>query len=325
MVADIGRGLILSGEILVRYSTIDHALGDQQGRYFGQGHRRSIYSFTPTEVAPGRVVGVCIVGQEGRWSTKQAGVVSRHLSTIDAVSLAGLALEAALESEPVAIESLFVTDLTIRAGAAATEDTNAVPLEATLVWDAATRVFDCAVTLGTMKLTLRVEAFAGSRDATAPDSAPRFYAEHLQNRIQHISDIDIDCDAGRMRSKLGVLAVRHAAPSYYSGLQSAHVELISISEAIVCLAQLAQTFAYEVDQMSRDESAVFWLRRLTVSLPRPRLRVGQLIDMEVRVAQTRELRMRDQLWRTLRLTAEAPGLNAIADVAHILPKERVDA
>ena len=127
-----------------------------------------------------------------------------------------------------------------------------------------------------------------------------------------------------MQAKLGALTVGHGPSSNYSGLQSAHYELFSISEAIICLAQLAQTMAYEFDQLSRDESAVFWLRRLNVSLAEPRLRVGQLVDVDVRVAKTNELRIAGEPWRTLRLTADAHGVNALADVAHALPK-RADA
>lgn len=305
---------------MVNYSTIDHALGSPKGRYFGQGHRRSIYAFTPTEVVQGRVSGVCSVGQEGLWSAKDTGTVSRHLSTIDAVSLAGLALEAVFQLEPVVVESLFVTDASIRAGSAATEDLSAVPLDATVVWNLATRAFDCAVTVGTMKLTLAVKTVPGTFFTTTATSAPKFFAQHLQNRIQHISDIDIDCDAGRMQAKLGALTIGSGPSSHYSGFQSAHFELFSIPEAIVCLAQLAQTMAYEFDQISRDESAVFWLRRLNVSLTEPRLRVGQLVDVDVQVAKTNELRIGGEPWRTLRLTADAQGLNALADVAHILPK-----
>lgn len=304
---------------MVSYSTIDHALGSPKGRYFGQGHRRSIYSFTPIEVTRARVIGVCCVGQEGTWSAKETGVVSRHLSTIDAVSLAGLALDAVFQLEPVVVESLFVTDVSIRAGAAATEDLSAVPLEATVVWNVAARAFDCAVRVGTMKLTLTVKTVPGSPFASTPGSAPKFFAQHLQNRIQHISDIDIDCAAGRIQAKLGALTVGYGPSNDYTGFQSAHLELFSISEAIVCLAQLAQTMAYEFDQISRDESAVFWLRRLTVSLTEPHLRVGQLVGVDGRVDKTNEIRIAEVPWRTLRLAAEAPGLTAIADVAHILP------
>lgn len=303
---------------MASYPTIDHALGSPKGRYFGHGHRRSVYSFTAAEVTQGRVSGVCSVGQEGTWSAKEAGIVSRHLSTIDAVSLAGLALEAVFRLEPVVVESLFVTDVSIRAGTAATEDLSAVPLEATVVWNLAMRAFDCAVRVGTMKLTLAVMTVPGSPSASTSGSAPKFFAQHLQNRIQHISDIDIDCDAGRMQAKLGALTVGHGPPSYYTGFQSAHFELFSISEAIVCLAQLAQAMAYEFDQISRDESGVFWLRRLTVALTEPHLRGGQLVGVDVRVAKSNEIRIAGEPWRTLRLTAAAPGLTANADVAHIL-------
>lgn len=305
---------------MVNYSTIDHALGSPKGRYFGQGHRRSVYSFTPTSVFQGGVAGICAVQQEGLWSEKDTGTVSRHLSTIDAVSLAGLALESVFHLEPVNIEALFVTEVSIRAGAAATEDLNAVPLEATVVWNLATRAFDCAVTVGTMRLTMAVESVAAPIFTATSEGEPKFFAQHLQSRFQHISDIDINCDAGNMQAKLGALAAQRGPTGHYSGLQSAHFELFSISEAIVCLAQLAQTMAYEFDQISRDESAVFWLRRLSVSLTAPRLRVGQIIAVDIQVARSSELRIAGEPWRTLRLTAEAPGLTALADVAHILPK-----
>lgn len=308
---------------MVSYSTIDHALGSPKGRYFGHGHRGAVYSFTPIAVVPRRVTGICAVQQEGTWSAKESGTVSRHLSTIDAVSLAALALDAVLELEPVAVESLFVTSASIRAGSAATEDLDAVPLELGVAWNVETRALDCTATVGTMKLVLTVKVVPSPSPAGSPPGAASFFAQHLQSRIQHISDIEIGCDDGRMQARLGALTASDAAPPSYSGLQSAHHELFSISEAIVCLAQLAQAMAYEFDQISRDESAVFWLRRLSVSLPEPRLRVGQLTDVEVRVAKTNELQVAGRAWRTLRLAAESRSLSAVADVAHVLPRAAV--
>lgn len=304
---------------MVTYSTIDHALGSPQGRNFGQGHRRSTYAFTPTDVTRGRVTGVCAIGHDGVWSAKDTGTVARHLSTIDAVSLAGLAIEAALRLEPVAVEALFVTDVSIRAGSSATEDLTTVNLEAQVAWNLATRVFDCVARVGTMKLTLTVAPVPGAPEVMAPEHTPAFFARHLAERIQHISDLDIRCDAGSMRARFGALAVGNGPPGRFSGLQSAHAELLSASEAIVCLAQLAQTMAYEFDQLSRDDSAVFWLRRLNVSLDAPRLRVGQLVDVDVHVVRTNELRVAGDSWRTLRLEACTDGLRALADVAHVLP------
>lgn len=308
------------GHDVVTYPTIEHALGSPRGRYFGHGHRGSTYTFTPTSLAPGRVVGICAVRQEGTWSAKEAGTVSRHLSTIDAVSLAGLALEDVLRLEPVSVESLFISDASIRAGSAATEDLGAIPLEAGVTWNVQTRALDCVVTVGTMKLTLTVKAVPSSSSGDASVDAPKFYAQHMQNRIQHISDLEISCDDGRMQARLGALTAADGAPHDYAGLQSSHDDLFSISEAIVCLAQLAQAMAYEFDQISRDESAVFWLRRLSVSLREPRLHVGRLVDVDVRLAKTNELRLGGQVWRTLRLAAESRSLTAVADVAHVLPK-----
>ncbi|MFC6355590.1 AvrD family protein [Luethyella okanaganae] len=307
------------------YATIDHALGSPKGRYFGQGHRRSIYSFTPDEQPRGRVAGTCTVTQDGLWSAKDTGVVSRHLSTIDAVSLAGLALQVTFRMEPVIVEKLFVTSISIKAGTASTEDLNAVPLEARIDWKPQDRAFACSVVVGTMKLALTVEAVVGRSPELVREDRPKFYAEHLQGRIQHISDINIDCDSGSMQARLGALVVGHDHSYRFSGFQSAHAELFSISEAIVCLAQLAQTMAYEYDQISRDDSATFWLRRLNIDLTRPRIKVGQLVDIDVKVSKTNEVAIGSQAWRTLRLTASGSGISAVADVAHILPSKDGDA
>lgn len=307
------------------YSTIDHALGGPRGRYFGDGHRRSTYSFTAKTLTRGLVTGTSTVTQDGSWSLKEAGVVSRHLSTIDAVSLAGLALEVVLQQEPVDLESLVVTSASVRAGAAPTDDLVAVPVEARVDWLPQERAFKCSVVVGTMKVSLTVEPVAAEVAHLAGKQRPAFFAEHLRSRAQHITDIDIDPEAGVMRARLGALASPSGVPDRFCGLQSAHSMVFSVCEAIVCLAQLAQAIAYEYDRMSRDQSAVFWLRRFDINLVRPWIKVGQLVDVRVEILKADEVIVRGEVWRTLRLAAAGQGIDAIADVAHILPDTAGDA
>jgi hypothetical protein len=171
-----------------------------------------------------------------------------------------------------------------------------------------------------MRLGLTVAPMPVTQPLGAPEGAPSYFGEHLRSRTQHLSDIDIDCDAGRMCARLGSLAAGAPSTPVYSGLQSAHDELFSISEAIVCLAQLAQTMAYEHDHLSREQSDVFWLRRLDVALTQPFLRLGRIVEVDVRVAKANLLHIGGEPWRSLRLTADAPGVNAVADVAHVLPE-----
>ncbi|KQT95971.1 AvrD family protein [Sanguibacter sp. Leaf3] len=307
------------------YSTIDHALGAPGERYFGDGHRRSTYSFTTKTLVRGLVTGISTVTQDGSWSSKEAGVVSRHLSTIDAVSLAGLALEVVLQQEPVELESLMVTSASVRAGSASTDDLVAVPVEARVDWLPEDRAFACSVVVGTMKVSLTVVPVAAETPLRAEGPSPAFFAGHLRSRVQHITDIDIDLEAGVMRARLGALAASSGVADGFRGLQSAHSKVFSVCEAIVCLAQLAQAIAYEYDHMSRDQSAVFWLRRFDINLVRPWIKVGQLVDVRVEILKADEVVVRGAVWRTLRLAAAGQGIDAIADVAHILPDAASEA
>lgn len=311
---------------MISYATIDHALGNPKGRYFGQGHRSSVDHFSLGHLERGTARGLGAVHQEGLWSTKETGVVSRHLSTIDAISLAGVALESVLSLEPVTVEHLFVTTATIRSGSAATEDLTAIPIEANAEWDATRRAFSCSVRVGSIKLELRIETIPATFGSVTADEEANFYASHLRRRIQHISDIninlaDVECTSDSMSAKMGTLAVENHNTVRYTGLQAAHAELFSASEAVVCLAQLGQTLAYEYDRISRDESAVFWLRRMSVEISEPRLRVGQLIDVSLNIEKSSELRIQDERFRSLRLSAKGMGITAIADVAHALPDD----
>jgi hypothetical protein len=55
-----GNGAFMAGY----YATVDHALGSAAGRYFGEGHRRSRYSFVTDGLNDGHVVGTSTVWQE---------------------------------------------------------------------------------------------------------------------------------------------------------------------------------------------------------------------------------------------------------------------
>lgn len=317
-------GFLMSNQATIDHATIDHALGHHVARYFGEGHKGAAYRFTPVSHEPDRVTGTGAVTHDGLWSHKESGVVSRHLSTIDAVVLSVQALETVLGSGPAPLPSLFVTDLVIRAGSSAVEDLSRIEVQAQARWDADAQTFVCATVVGTMKLELRVRPLMVTPRPAAAVSGPQFYCDHLKGRTQHITDLSIQCDgdaSGRMSAVLGELYSVEEDHQRYSGLQSAHAHLISVAEAIVCLAQLAQVMAYEHDRVDRSESANFWLRRLEVHLAEPYLEIGRLTQVDVEIVKANKVRLNGATWRSLRLEAAASAFTAVADVAHQIPGE----
>lgn len=305
---------------MVKYSTIVHALGSQTDRYFGTGHRRSTYDFTPSHVTPDQVKGTGRVTQQGLWSAKSAGTVSRHLSTLDAMALAALALDHSLRLGPVPTGSLFISEVEIRAGSIATTSLDDTELDGQLTWSPASRTYLCTAAIGTMKVSLTLRPLGTTLAADQDDELDDFHATHLRNRIQYITELNMDCPGNRMTARLGTLLARGVETAGYRGIQSSHPHLFSASEAIVCLAQLAQAIAYEYDQVPRCESSNFWLRRLTITLHPPYLTVGDAVDVDVAVEQSAIVALHSTTWRKFRLRAASVGLSAVADVAHALPE-----
>jgi hypothetical protein len=305
-------------DVMSRYATIDQALGDAGDRYFGEGHRRTAYEFEPVEVSRGHASGRGRVSQAGAWSTKGATTLAPHLSSIDAVVLTALALEQALALEPVPVEALVVTDVTVRARSAADPSGAAIAVQAGAGWDPQHGAFVGSGSVGPIRVDCVLTA-SGSvpRQRDVAERRP-FFAHHLGSREQHIDDLEVDRDARSLRARVGALEVRDASAGPFTGLQASRAGQLSVAECIVCLAQLAQVMAYEHDQVARAESSTFWMRRLNVSLSPPYPSVGQLLSVEAMLTRALSVRLDGQEWRSLRLTAEAPGLRAEADVAHVV-------
>jgi hypothetical protein len=307
---------------MLMYSTIDHALGSHSGRYFGDGHRGSSYEFEAAEVSGRRATGYGSVSHDGTWSTKALGQVSRHLTSVDAVALATLALDEVLAHQPVPVESLFVTELSLRAGAAAVQDLSSTPVDVSATWLVGRRAFRCEARVGTITLELVARPVVSCGGGQDPRLGRHFYSEHLQDRTQHLADIALPGQApeARMTAALGALHAAETGDGSYSGLQSGHHELFSVSDAVVCLAQLGQALAYAYDGVPRDATSNFWLRRLSVRLVRPYLRIGQLTHVDLGIVRAGTVSLAGERWRTLRLDARATQLTAVADVAHVLPQ-----
>lgn len=233
--------------------------------------------------------------------------------------LTSLALERALANEPIPVRGLVLTGVKVGTRRAAESADVVEPVDVAAGWDAGRGAFTGTGSVGPMRVEVVARPGGGPfADDPRSDGRP-FYATHLRHREQHIDEVRFDRETLSLRARIAALDVTGATDEPYSGLQSGHPERVTVAESIVCLAQLAQVMAYEYDQVTRDASSTFWMRRLEVSLEPPYPVLGRLLAVRANLMRAMSVRLGEDDWRTLRLNARAPGLRASADVAHALP------
>jgi len=105
---------------------IDELLGDFRKRYFGDGHRRTVYDLIKCKNGDSHIwSGIGVVEQKGDWSLKSSQINRQHLSTIDGVILSSYALEHYLaEHTQIKVENLMLQSFDIKAGSEPVENVN---------------------------------------------------------------------------------------------------------------------------------------------------------------------------------------------------------
>ncbi|WP_241732442.1 AvrD family protein [Galbitalea soli] len=329
-----------SATAMQHFHDVDHALGDKKCRYFGEGHRAVRRVVEATGPAGSPELRARLAYPE-RWSVKRHASLVPHVSTIDALAIAGRIagdyLRRECDHSEEMVRRAWIRSFEVRAGSTPVESLDDIPVQVQRMEASPSRHCPTDIVLafdiGNMRATIAVVPSPSppqSELTDAPSSGHRerptandrraerdFWLHHSEHREHSIRSVTVDGGGYSADALARVIATEPHDP--FSGLGAAYSGSVSMIDTLVIFAQLAQVLAYQVDGMSRDESSTFWMRRVHLTTVSPEQPHGMWNGVEVSVLRSRLLTLGGANWRSLALTGRTMGYSCDGDVAHALP------
>ncbi|MFJ2773931.1 AvrD family protein [Streptomyces sp. NPDC087300] len=330
-----------------RLDSVDDALGDRQGRFFGEGFKRVTQGLSAITVrpagasAPGTVDADAGIRIPGVWSRKGESHQRPHLSTIDAMQFAAqlTGLYAAHVHELPPTGHFVVRSLCIKAGCTPDEESlDRFPVsalhESTRELPGTDRLLttmDCRI--GSM--TVRVEAEHSGSAATVRTEGSYAHPEYLpgvwndapygashHGRHQYLLDVAGAADSLSADAELRITEALQA-PDALDGAAPEPLEPTMV-DLFVASLQLGQVLLYRLDGLDRATSNTLWMRGTTIApaeepAGEPAERPAADRRLRVVLARPNELPTAEGTWRAARIQATYGGLSLSCNVAHLLP------
>ncbi|QEU83710.1 AvrD family protein [Streptomyces viridosporus] len=326
------------------YGSLESCLGPGSARFFGSGYKRVVQDLrditTDGSAEPGALAtarGTLTYPQD--WSRKSgAGELRPHLSSIDALVLAATLAEVhvnrAFGLTATEQRRTWLRHADVRAGSSPHEDLADFPVQGRLLavdgpapqQSALTSTFDCRIGGLRVRCTLAHERGAGPEGlATYADAAEalgparaRHYGEGYKHRDQYADQVHVDLDRQRVRGRQRVVATERGAETH--GAEAAYGPSVSLVDALVGVAQLAQALLYAQDGLSRGNSNTLWMRRFVIGTQTPIRPLGRSFVSTVRTARTRLIGMGGETWRAAELVVDDYSrIGGRCSLAHRLP------
>lgn len=326
------------------YGSLDSCLGPGSTRFFGSGYKRVNQTLrditTDGSARPGaRVTARGTLTYPRDWSRKAgSGDLRPHLSSIDALVLAANLAEVHLARsfglDPAQRRRVWLRHADVRAGSSPHEELADFPVRGELVDVAGVEgeesllasTFECRVGRLKVRCTLVHEQGAGSagpaayadeKQALGP-AGTRHYGTGYKQHHQYGEQVRVDLERRRVRVLQRVVAQGAAAPAH--GAEAAYGPSVSLVDALVGVAQLAQVLLYAQDGLERGDSDTLWMRRFVISARTPVRPLGHSFVPTVSTEGTRILSMGDARWRTAELAVDDfAGIGGRCWLAHRLP------
>ncbi|MGW7080220.1 AvrD family protein [Streptomyces sp. NPDC054866] len=332
------------------YGSLDSCLGPGSSRFFGSGYKRVTQGLrnitTDGSAEPGALVTARgTLSYPRDWSRKTgAGELRPHLSSIDALVLAANLAETHLARAfglgAAERRRIWLRRADVRAGSTPHEDLADFPVHGRLVAvDGPTRedlmlasTFDCRVGRLKVRCTLVHEqgdragtpvTYSDEKQALGPARA-RHYGAGYKQRDQYAEQVRVDLDRQEIRGLQRVVATDGDAhtngDAYMSGAEAAYGPSVSLVDALVGVAQLAQVLLYAQDGLSRGSTDTLWMRRFVIGAATPVRPLGHSFTPTVSTAGSRLLSMGEARWRTAELAVDDfAGIDGRCWLAHRLP------
>jgi hypothetical protein len=303
---------------MIHLPTIDDYLGDAADRFFGDGYRQVHNSLRNIEFDhDGGLRATAAVVVAGRWSTKAAGAVTPHLSTIDAIviaaRLATLHVRRTWQLGDDWVSALHLSMMDIRAGTAPLEDgLGAVPVGATLRDShpdvtsryGRTSTFECRV--GPMVVRCVVDH--ANRRAATQDRASST-VRHTTRRLA-VTDVFV-----RPAEHRGIAVV---TPSRTLAPQPVYAPWTPMVEAFVATMQMGQVLLYELDGIQRADSDTMWMRRTVLAAEQPLPYDEEPFPVDASLSAALLVHSGDSSWRTSTVRSDCHGVRVRCDLTHRL-------
>lgn len=321
----------------IRYPSIDDCLGPSATRFFGEGFRRVGVRLRDVAVRPapagGTVAATAEVRYPAGWSVRDAHDAPRpHLSTIDTLVIGVQVAEAYLTHTFGLLEAdrrrMWVRNYTMRAGTKPQEDLAAVPVSGTALYTVPAlgglgqAVTSFEVAIGVMRIGFDVEhdlraavpapapaGWADAEDLLGP-AEERYFGRGFVRRPQRISAVEVDPANGRTTALVAV-----GSEGSGTGFAADYEPALSMVDAIVATAQLAQAAMYGVDGVERKQTGTLWMRRLGMTARTPHQPLGNPFVSSLSVRR-KQLERGGASWRMYEVLASFQGIEATASLAY---------
>ena len=179
-----------------------------------------------------------------------------------------------------------------------------------------------------MKVTLEIEhelARLGARQGDKPaiKTSGGFTSSYFDGGYK-----DTCCEIGPISADLQAQAVtalvQVSEPVTHlrqEGIGATYYPCVTIIEAIVVMAQLAQVLAYATDNLRRDQSNTLWLRNFSCFFRTPYQPIVNPFIATLSTSKSRIISLASTQWRTMNLVGNAIGVTGSFSVAHQLPQD----
>ncbi|MFI7601254.1 AvrD family protein [Actinoplanes sp. NPDC049681] len=311
-----------------RVGHVDDYLGPAAERYFGSGYKRVSQRIADLAWLPGPDLpagGHAEVTYPDDWSSKNRGLASPiHLSTIDALVLSQRLVETYLQSglglTSDQVSRAWLRRYTMRPGSQPHTDVHSVPLRIGLGesrpgargW--VSTEFVCVV--GGIKVRCHVEHEVGRSPERAeplsPVTAP-YHGGGYRFRTHEIGDIIV---LPEQRSLVATVDVRNGAETGAGAgeLGAAYQPAITLVDATIVYAQVAQVLMYSLDGLRRDETDTLWMRSVDMARSGPGPALSGPVFCDSQVTRSSILDFAGGRWRV----STMKGIFADTTVTHAL-------
>lgn len=325
----------MSSSVLT-FTTIEDYLGPAETRFFGAGYRRALYDYSPLTFDGRSVTGVLGVEYPTDWSRKKAGSDLRpHLSTVDTMLVGAqladalLCLTRGLDDDARARSR--ITGLVLQAGTRPEEDLDSISLSASVKRSVPGPQDDETTTtvvasVGAMRVRCQVVHPSGTETEVPPTTctlesvvgagSSRFWGDGYRRRQQHLTGVTADVGA---LTALAVLDVTGRDGSTPHGIEAEENAFPGLVDVFVSSLQLAQVLLYEMDGVSRSESATLWMQQTTLVRDETTPDRSEPVPIGVHVTDAELLQVHGATWRNIQFTARAAGITQRSTFAHRLP------
>ncbi|RZU53801.1 avirulence D protein (AvrD) [Krasilnikovia cinnamomea] len=316
-----------------RADHVDDYLGPSAERFFGSGYKRVSQRITGLAWIPEPDLpagGEAEVTYPDDWSSKSHSLADAvHLSTIDALVLSLRLVETYLRSRlgltADQVARAWLRRYTMRPGSRPHTDLRSVPLRIALGesrpgaggW--LSTEFVCVV--GGIKVRCHVEHEAGRLPAQAPLSpvTAAYHAGGYRFRTHEIGGIVMRTDN---RSIAATVDVRDGARTEAGGgeLGSAYQPAITLVDATLVYAQVAQILMYTLDGLRRGETNTLWMRSVDMARSGPGPALSGPVSCDSQVTRSSTLDFAGGRWRVSTMKGTFADTTVTHALGHRLPE-----